>query len=199
MDEKVRQTYLQRSLLASHRTACRKVEKGPLPRKVFQTGLLTPLLASPQAGGRKLEEGALGPSGRKGAPNMPSEATSAEPPASWLKPRKGHLGPSGRKRAPNRPSEATSAEPWASWPKPGRKTRGAISAKTCSKQASRGHFWRASGRNLEKEGLWPSERKGASNMPSRGNFLASRSTSLFRALRMKSCSSWLCLFSSQNL
>jgi len=179
MDEKVRQTYLQRSLLASHRTACRKLVKGSLPRKVFQTGLLTPLLAI--------------------APNRHSEATSAEPPASWPKPRKGHLGPSGRKRAPNMPSEATSAEPPASWPKPGRKALGAISAKTYSKQASRGHFWRASGRNLEKEGLWPSERNGASNIPLRGNFLASRSTSLFMALRRKSCSSWLCLFCSKTL
>ena len=97
------------------------------------------------------------------------------------------------------PSEATSAEPWASWPKPGRKTLGAISAKTCSKQAFRGHFRRASGRNLEKEGVGPSEREGASNIPLRGNFLASRSTSLFIALRIKSCSSWLCLFCSRTL
>ena len=110
---------------------------------------------------------------------------------------KGTLGPSGRKRAPNRPSEATSAEPWASWPKPGRKTLGAISAKICSKQAFRGHFRRASGRNLEKEGVGPSEREGASNIPLRGNFLAIRSTNLFIALRMNSCSS--CLFCSRTL
>ena len=149
MDEKVRQTYLQRSLLASHRTACRKLEKGPLPRKVFQSGLLTPLLASPQAGGRNLEEGALGPSGRKGVPNRPSEATSAEPRASWPEPGKRGRGASSGKHAPNMPSKATSAEPRASWQETGKRSLGAIWAKTCSKQAFRGYFCRAAGQLAE--------------------------------------------------
>ena len=63
------------------------------------------------------------------------------------------MGPSGRKRAPNMPSEATSAEPPASWPDTGKRNPGAIWAKTCFKQAFRGHFCRAAGqlaRNWKK-------------------------------------------------